>query len=101
MLGHKEKEVPFWVEMRKLVNEAEVGISNNYTGRHLAVQLCSNLAAGALFPQTQSDPCPLNSSVLSHPSLMVLRNEVGNVFALTALESQSVNFWSLMNNKYS
>lgn len=50
MLGHKEKEVPFWLEMRKLVNETEVGLSNNYTGRHLAVQLRSRLAAGSVVP---------------------------------------------------
>ena len=92
------KKVPFWVEIRKLVNETEVGISNNYTGRHLAVQLSSLWQYEVLFPHLQRSP--LYSSFLSHPSLLVLGNEVGNVFALPDLESWSVHSCSLMNNKY-
>lgn len=67
MLGHKEKEVPFWVEMRKLVNETEVGISNNYTGRHLAVQPCSNLAAGSIVPTATERSLPVELFSLVPP----------------------------------
>lgn len=32
------------MEIRKLVNEVEVGIGSKYTGRHLSVQFSSHLA---------------------------------------------------------
>lgn len=38
-VGPQGIKVPFWVEIGKLVDEAEVGTGNNCTGRHLAVQL--------------------------------------------------------------
>lgn len=49
-VGPQGKKVHFWVGIRKLVNETDIGISNNYTGRHLAVQLSSPLAVWSVVP---------------------------------------------------
>lgn len=62
------------------------------------MQLSCHLAVRSVVPTFTEKPVVF--FILVPPSLLVLGNKVGNVFALPDLESWSVCSCSLMNNKY-
>lgn len=93
--GKKKKKLFFWVEIRKLVNE--VGISNYYTGRHLAVQLSICLAVWSIIIPMFSEACCTLHSCLTNLFWFCLPSQIWKVYLIVGIHlvgSLAASSWS-------